>query len=141
MAQKKSNERPEEPLVTMSYQTTSKRSPPFWLLIGARKLVFFWCINSRNFSGFYCRLLSILVSIYKTIGCCYVFSLFFVFCLQVFVFLLHISGSLSVLNQRVLVNMLPDSGWGWRWGGVGLLAADYRFTFPNFSVRLSGSSS
>ena len=26
----------------MSYQTTSKRSPPFWLLIGARKLVFFW---------------------------------------------------------------------------------------------------
>ena len=26
----------------MCYQTTSKRSPPFWLLIGARKLVFFW---------------------------------------------------------------------------------------------------
>ena len=26
----------------MSYQTSSKRSPPFWLLIGARKLVFFW---------------------------------------------------------------------------------------------------
>ena len=24
------------------YQTSSKRSPPFWLLIGARKLVFFW---------------------------------------------------------------------------------------------------
>ena len=24
----------------MSYQTSSKRSPPFWLLIGARKLVF-----------------------------------------------------------------------------------------------------
>ena len=38
---KKSNERPEEPLGTMSYQTSSKRSPPFWLLIGARKLVFF----------------------------------------------------------------------------------------------------
>ena len=42
MAQKKSKERPEEPLGTMSYQTSSKRSPPFWLLIGARKLVFFW---------------------------------------------------------------------------------------------------
>ena len=26
----------------MSHQTSSKRSPPFWLLIGARKLVFFW---------------------------------------------------------------------------------------------------
>ena len=71
---------------------------------------------------------------------CFHCFLFFVFCLQVFVFLLHISGSLSVLNQRVLVNMLPDSGWGWRWVGVDLLAADYRFTFPNFSVRLSGSS-
>ena len=29
MAQKKSKERPEEPLGTMSYQTSSKRSPPF----------------------------------------------------------------------------------------------------------------
>ena len=27
----------EEPLGKMSYQTSSKRSPPFWLLIGARK--------------------------------------------------------------------------------------------------------
>ena len=35
---KKSKERREEPLGTMSYQTSSKRSPPFWLLIGARKL-------------------------------------------------------------------------------------------------------
>ena len=26
----------------MSHQTSSKPSPPFWLLIGARKLVFFW---------------------------------------------------------------------------------------------------
>ena len=42
MAQKKSKERREEPLGTMSYQTSSKQSPPFWLLIGARKLVFFW---------------------------------------------------------------------------------------------------
>ena len=32
----------EKSLGTMSYQTSSKRSPPFWLLIGARKLVFFW---------------------------------------------------------------------------------------------------
>ena len=39
---KKSKERREEPLGTMSYQTSSKRSPPFWLLIGARKLVFIW---------------------------------------------------------------------------------------------------
>ena len=34
MAQKKSKERPEEPLGTMSYQTSSKWSAPFWLLIG-----------------------------------------------------------------------------------------------------------
>ena len=32
---KKSKERREEPLGTMSYQTSSKRSPSFWLLIGA----------------------------------------------------------------------------------------------------------
>ena len=37
---KKSKEWREEPLGTMSYQTSSKRSPPFWLLIGARKLCF-----------------------------------------------------------------------------------------------------
>ena len=37
---KKSKERREEPLGTMSHQTSSKRSPPFWLLIGARKLCF-----------------------------------------------------------------------------------------------------
>ena len=36
---KKSKERREEPLGTMSYQTSSKRWLPFWLLIGARKLV------------------------------------------------------------------------------------------------------
>ena len=39
---KKSKERREEPLGTMSYQTSSRRSPDFWLLIVARKLVFFW---------------------------------------------------------------------------------------------------
>ena len=38
---KKSKERREEPLGTISYQTSSKRSPPFWLLIGARKLLCF----------------------------------------------------------------------------------------------------
>ena len=49
MAQKKSKERPEEPLGTMSYQTSSKRSAPFWLLIGARKLcVFLAPIRSQN---------------------------------------------------------------------------------------------
>ena len=37
MLQKKSKERREEPLGAMSYQTSSKRSPPLWLLIGARK--------------------------------------------------------------------------------------------------------
>ena len=35
---KKSKERREEPLGTVSYQTSSKWSLPFWLLIGARKL-------------------------------------------------------------------------------------------------------
>ena len=39
---KKSKKRREEPLGTMSYQTSSKQSLSFWLLIGARKLVFFW---------------------------------------------------------------------------------------------------
>ena len=39
---KKSEERLEEPLGTMFYQTNSKRSPPFWLLIGARKTQVFW---------------------------------------------------------------------------------------------------
>ena len=39
---KKSKERREKPLGTMSYQTSSKRSPPFWLLIGARKTQVFW---------------------------------------------------------------------------------------------------
>ena len=39
---KKSKERREEPLGTMSYQTSSKRSPPFWLLIGARKTQVFF---------------------------------------------------------------------------------------------------
>ena len=34
---KKSKERREDPLGTMLYQTSSKPSPPFWLLIGARK--------------------------------------------------------------------------------------------------------
>ena len=31
---KKSKERREEPLGTMPYQTSSKRSPPFWFLTG-----------------------------------------------------------------------------------------------------------
>ena len=33
---KKSKERQEEPLGTMSYQTSSRRSPPFCLLIGQK---------------------------------------------------------------------------------------------------------
>ena len=39
---KKSKERRQEPLGTISYQTSSKQSPPFWLLIGARKTQVFW---------------------------------------------------------------------------------------------------
>ena len=39
---KKSKERQEEPLGTMSYQTSSKRSPPFWLLIEQKNTKVFW---------------------------------------------------------------------------------------------------
>ena len=39
---KKSKERREGPLGTMSCQTSSRLSPPFWLLIGARKTQVFW---------------------------------------------------------------------------------------------------
>ena len=45
---KKSKERREEPLGTMSYQTSSKRSPSFWLLIGARKLL---CFSAQSEGG------------------------------------------------------------------------------------------
>ena len=40
MARRK--EEREEPLGTISYQTGSERSPPFWLLISARKTQVFW---------------------------------------------------------------------------------------------------
>ena len=39
---KKSKERREEPLGTMSYQTSSKRSLPFCLLIGQKNTNVFW---------------------------------------------------------------------------------------------------
>ena len=39
---KKSKEQREEPLGTMSYQTSSKRSPPFWLLIMQKNTKVFW---------------------------------------------------------------------------------------------------
>ena len=42
---KKSRERREEPLGTMSYQTSSKLSSSFWLLIGARKLLCFSALS------------------------------------------------------------------------------------------------
>ena len=48
---KKSKERPEEPLLTMSYQTSSKRSPPFWLLIGAGKKQVFWHQSEARTGG------------------------------------------------------------------------------------------
>ena len=39
---KKSKERREEPLGTMTYQTSSKRSPPFWLLVGQKNTKVVW---------------------------------------------------------------------------------------------------
>ena len=39
---KKSKEWQEEPLGTMSYQISSKRSPPFCLLIGQKDAKVFW---------------------------------------------------------------------------------------------------
>ena len=55
---KKSKERREEPLGTMSYQTSSKRLPPFWLLIGQKNTKAFWHQSESrtaatvwNFSG------------------------------------------------------------------------------------------
>ena len=68
---KKSKERREEPLGTMSYQTSSKRSPPFWLLIGARKLVFFALLAFLYFSScliFRAFRLSLAPTIYLPLG-------------------------------------------------------------------------
>ena len=55
---KKSEGRREEPLGTMSYQTNSKRSPPFWLLIGQKSTKVFWyqsaartAVTVGNWSG------------------------------------------------------------------------------------------
>ena len=45
---KKSKERREEPVGTMSYQTSSKRPPPFWLLIGARIDKLYWNWHSSS---------------------------------------------------------------------------------------------
>ena len=42
MAQRKVKNVEPEPLGTMSYQTSSKRSPPFWLLIGQKNTKVFW---------------------------------------------------------------------------------------------------
>ena len=42
---KKSKEPREEPLGTMSYQTSSKQSLSFWLLIGPRK---FLCFSAQS---------------------------------------------------------------------------------------------
>ena len=44
---KKSKEQREEPLGTMSYQTSSKWSPPFCLLIGAKKNLCFSGTNQK----------------------------------------------------------------------------------------------
>ena len=48
---KKSKERQEEPLGTMSYQTSSKRSPPFWLLIGQKNTKVFWHQSEARMAG------------------------------------------------------------------------------------------
>ena len=45
---KKSKELGEEPLGTMSYQASSKPSRPFWLLIGARKLLWIFAQSERS---------------------------------------------------------------------------------------------
>ena len=47
---KKSKERREEPLGTMSYQTSSKRSPLFCLLIGQKKV--FWHQSETRMAAF-----------------------------------------------------------------------------------------
>ena len=52
---KKSKERREEPLGTMSYQTSSKRSQPFWLLIGARKLLCFSAQSEATMAATVCN--------------------------------------------------------------------------------------
>ena len=44
---KKSKEWREEPQGTMSYQTSSKRSPLFWLLIGQKNTKVFWHCNQK----------------------------------------------------------------------------------------------
>ena len=47
---KKSKGQREEPLGTISYQTSSQQSLPFWLLIGARKLLCFLApIRSQSY--------------------------------------------------------------------------------------------
>ena len=51
MWHEESKERREEPLGTMSYQTISKRSLPFWLLIGARKTQVFWHQSEARTAG------------------------------------------------------------------------------------------
>ena len=45
---KKRKGRREEPLGTMSYQTSSKRLPPFCLLIGQKNTKVFWHQSSRR---------------------------------------------------------------------------------------------
>ena len=47
---KKSKQRREEPLGTMSYQTSSKRSPPFWHQSEARKAATVWNWSGKTFS-------------------------------------------------------------------------------------------
>ena len=44
---KKSKEWREDPQGTMSYQTGSKRSPLFWLLIGQKNTEVFWHCNQK----------------------------------------------------------------------------------------------
>ena len=57
---KKTKERREEPLGTMSYQTSSKRSPPFCLLIGQKNTVFWHQSEVRTapFFTFLCAIFS-----------------------------------------------------------------------------------
>ena len=69
---KKSKERREEPLRTMSYQTSSKRSPPFCLLIGQKNSKVFWhpsevrtAATVWNWSGLFSPFFTFLLAIFS----------------------------------------------------------------------------
>ena len=77
----KSKERREEPLGTMSYQTSSKWSPPFWLLIRQKNTKVFWhqsaartAVTFWNWSGETLSSGTLLTILY--FSSCHIFRLF-----------------------------------------------------------------